>query len=326
MTGEAKPAGFLDTLLQSGTSHSFLGSPSWSPEEQLGAQRPACVVVGAPFEGCCFYRPGSSFGPQAIRLASEQYTTYGVELDLDVAEHLDLRDAGDVLMAPGNRDECHARIEAAVAGVLDAGGIPIVLGGDHSVTLPSCRAFAARTGKAGVIHFDTHLDISDTYGDERTSNCTQMLRITEMPSVDPDNVVHIGIRGWLNPRSQRRITERVGTHIFFMSDIERRGLADVVDEALALATAGTDSLYMTVDIDALDPAFAPGTCSPEPGGLTTLQLFEAVRKVSLRGVGALDLVEVAPQYDIAGITARAAVRVICEFLAGTALHVAAPHA
>ena len=132
------------------------------------------------------------------------------------------------------------------------------MGGDHSVTLPAFRAFTNARPEDRVIHFDTHLDISDTYAGERISNCTQMLRIAEIPSVDPDNIVHIGIRGWLNPRELRRTSERLGYDIFSLPEIERRGLRDVVDEALALTSKGTDLLYLTVDIDVLDPAFAPG--------------------------------------------------------------------
>jgi agmatinase len=203
--------------------------------------------------------------------------------------------------------------------VLDAGALPIVLGGDHSITEPNVRAVAARRGPVGLVHFDTHADTGTAVFGVAVSHGTPMYRLVEAGHVDPARYAQIGLRGyWPGPaefawQAERRITT------FFMHDVRDRGIRPVVEDALA--AVGDGLVYLTVDIDVLDPAFAPGTGTPEPGGMTVVDLLWAVRTVAARVdlVGA-DLVEVIPTaVGSADITALAGERIVREILTGIAL-------
>ena len=312
---------FLETAMQCGVSHSFLKSDYVSFDNaSFSLEQADYAVIGAPFEQCCVYRPGSGFGPQSIRIASEQFSTYNIELDVEITDHLKLVDAGDVAVIPGNRDKSLERIEEAVERIYRHGTIPILLGGDHSVTLPAVKGILKNfNGKLGVIHFDTHLDTGDEYAGEKISNCTQMLRISEFDQVDGSNIVQIGIRGCLNPKDEYELAKKAGIHTILINEVLKRGMDSVVEEAIRLASEGTDAIYLTVDIDVLDPIYAPGTCAPSPGGLSIRELIDAVRKIGKEKVVGFDLVEVAPQYDLGGVTQRCAVSTILEFLSACAI-------
>jgi agmatinase len=203
--------------------------------------------------------------------------------------------------------------------VVEAGVVPVVLGGDHSITEPNVRAVASAASPAGLLHFDTHADTGlEVFGVER-SHGTPMYRLVEASLVDPRRYVQIGLRGyWPTEREFAWQRER-GITSFFMRDVRERGLRDVVEEAVGVL--GSGPTFVTVDIDVLDPAFAPGTGTPEPGGLTTGELLWAVRKAALRlNVVGADLVEVIPAaVGSADVTALVGDRIVRELLTGLAL-------
>jgi agmatinase len=276
------------------------------------------AIVGAPTDDLVSDRPGTRFAPRAIRAASCPPGPH-LEAGIDAFAELRIVDFGDAPVVPADPERSHAAIEETVGQVLDAGAIPIVLGGDHSITEPEIRAIAARRGAVGLIHFDTHADTgTEVFGVER-SHGTPMYRLVEAGHVDPAHYAQIGLRGyWPGPKEFAWQAER-GITTFFMHDVRDRGIRAVVEDALAVAGAGP--VFLTVDIDVLDPAFAPGTGTPEPGGMTVVDLLWAVRTVAaaVELVGA-DIVEVIPTaVGSADVTAVAAERIVREMLTGIAL-------
>jgi agmatinase len=294
----------------------FGGAPATQDSRELGGFDVA--IVGAPTDELVSDRPGTRFAPRAIRAASCPPGPH-LEAKVDAFDVLRIVDYGDAPVTPADPAATHAAIERVVREVVEAGVVPIVLGGDHSITEPNVRAVASASSPVGLLHFDTHADTGfEVFGVER-SHGTPMYRLVEAGLVDPRRYVQIGLRGyWPTEREFAWQRER-GITSFFMHDVRERGLRDVVEEALRLL--GDDPAYVTVDIDVLDPAFAPGTGTPEPGGLTTGELLWAVREAGskLDVVGA-DLVEVIPTtVGSADITALAGDRIVRELLTGLAL-------
>jgi agmatinase len=276
------------------------------------------AIVGAPMDDLTSDRPGTRFGPRAIRAASCPPGPH-LEAKVDAFANLRMVDFGDAAVIPSDWQRSHAAIEEVVGQVAAAGAIPVVLGGDHSIAEPDMRACAATHGPVGLVHFDTHTDTgTEVYGVE-VSHGTPMYRLVEAGVVDPRRYVQIGIRGyWPGPREFAWQEER-GITSFFMHDLRRLGIEAVVEQALTVV--GDGPTFLSVDIDVLDPAFAPGTGTPEPGGMTTVDLLWAVRTVAagVKLVGA-DLVEVIPTgVGSADITALAGERVVREILTGIAL-------
>ena len=295
---------------------SFGGAPYTQDAEQLAGVDVA--IVGAPTDDLVSDRPGTRFAPRAIRAASCPPGPH-LEAGIDAFAELRIVDFGDAPVLPADPERSHEAIEATVGQVLDAGAIPIVLGGDHSITEPEIRAIAARRGAVGLIHFDTHADTgTEVFGVDR-SHGTPMYRLVEAGHVDPARYVQIGLRGyWPGPKEFAWQAER-GITSLFMHDVRDRGIQAVVAEALV--AVGTGLVFLTVDIDVLDPAFAPGTGTPEPGGMTVVDLLWAARTVaSSVDLAGADVVEVIPTaVGSADITALAAERVVREILTGIAL-------
>jgi len=276
------------------------------------------AIVGAPTDDLVSDRPGTRFAPRAIRAAGCPPGPH-LETGVDAFAELRIVDFGDAPVLPADPERTHAAIEAVVGEVVDAGAIPIVLGGDHSVSEPDVRAVAARVGPVGLVHFDTHTDTgSEVFSVER-SHGTPMFRLVEQGHVDPRRYVQIGLRGyWPGPVEFAWQADRGITSIF-MHDVRERGIDAVV--AQALEVVGDGPTFLTVDVDVLDPAFAPGTGTPEPGGMTSADLLRASREIarSARLVGA-DVVEVLPTaIGSADVTALVAERVVREILTGLAL-------
>ena len=276
------------------------------------------AIVGAPMDDLVSDRPGTRFGPRAIRAAS---SPSGSELEsaVDAIAELRVVDFGDAPVLPADPIRSHAAIEATVAQVLAAGAIPVVLGGDHSISEPDVRACAAAHGPVGLIHFDTHTDTgAEVFGVE-LSHGTIMRRLVEEGSVDPRRYVQIGLRGYWPGEAEFAWQAEQGITSLFMHDVRDLGIAEVGGRAVD--AAGSGPVFLTVDIDVLDPAFAPGTGTPEPGGMTTAELLWAVREVAMRlEVIGVDMVEVIPTgVGSADITALAADRIVREILSGIAL-------
>jgi agmatinase len=276
------------------------------------------AIVGAPTDDLVSDRPGARFGPRAIRAASCPPGPH-LEAGVDAMAELRMVDYGDAPVLPADALRTHEAIERTVGEVVAAGAIPIVLGGDHSIAEPDIRACAARHGPLGLVHFDTHTDTgAEVFGVE-VSHGTPMYRLVEQGHIDPKRYVQIGLRGyWPGPKEFAWQGAR-GITSFFMHDVRELGISAVVERALDVVGAG--SAYVSVDVDVLDPAFAPGTGTPEPGGMTSGDLLWACRTVAerLELVGA-EVVEVIPTAPgSSDITALVADRIVRELLTGLAL-------
>jgi agmatinase len=276
------------------------------------------AIVGAPTDDLVSDRPGARFGPRAIRAASCPPGPH-LEAKVDPMAELRMVDYGDAPVVPADAARTHAAIERTVGEVVGAGAIPIVLGGDHSIAEPDIRACALQHGPLGLVHFDTHTDTGTEVFGVEVSHGTPMYRLVEQRHVDPKRYVQVGLRGyWPGPKEFDWQAER-GITSFFMHDVRRLGVEDVVRQTVELV--GTGPAYLTVDVDVLDPAFAPGTGTPEPGGMTSADLLWACRTVAARLelVGA-EVVEVIPTMPgSADITALVADRIVREILTGIAL-------
>ncbi len=276
------------------------------------------AIVGAPTDDLVSDRPGARFGPRAIRSASCPPGPH-LEAKVDAFAALKVVDFGDAPVLPADPGRSHAAIEETVGEVLDAGLVPIVLGGDHSIAEPDIRACAARHGPVGLVHFDTHTDTgAEVFGVE-VSHGTPMYRLVRDGHVDPARYVQIGLRGYWPGETEFAWQAERGIVSYFMHDVRDLGIREVV--ARTVERVGAGPVFLSVDVDVLDPAFAPGTGTPEPGGMTSLELLEAVRSVAagLDLVGA-DVVEVIPTaVGSADVTALVAERIVREILTGIAL-------
>ncbi len=280
------------------------------------------VVVGAPFDGGTSHRPGARFGPQAIR-ATDYLAHDGsrphLALRVDPLHDLRVLDAGDVEMPPGHIERSLEALTTAVATVATSGAIPVVLGGDHSITLADVTGVSRRfgAGRVSVVHFDAHADTGDVAFGSLYGHGQPMRRLIESGAARGDRFLQIGLRGyWPGPATlDWMAAQRMRS--YEMGEIGARGLDACLDEAFVTATDDCDGVFLSVDIDVADPAHAPGTGTPEPGGLSARQLLDAVRRVAIElpVVGA-DVVEVSPPYDHADITAALANRVVLEVLSG----------
>ena len=276
------------------------------------------AIIGAPTDDLVSDRPGTRFGPRAIRAASCPPGPH-LEAGVDAFEVLSIVDFGDAAVVPADGERTHAAIEDLVGQAVDAGALPVILGGDHSISEPDVRAVARRAGPVGLVHFDTHTDTGvEVFGVE-LSHGTPFYRLVEQGHVDPRRYVQIGLRGYWPGEKEFAWQAERGITSFFMHDV--RDLRDREVVARTLEIAGPGPAFLTVDVDVLDPAFAPGTGTPEPGGMTTVDLLWAARTLAagLELAGA-DVVEVIPTgVGSADVTALAAERIVREILTGLAL-------
>jgi agmatinase len=276
------------------------------------------AIVAAPTDDLVSDRPGARFGPRAIRAASCPPGPH-LETKVDAMAELRMVDYGDAPVVPADAVLTHEAIERTVGEVVSAGAIPIVLGGDHSIAEPDIRACAARHGPLGLVHFDTHTDTGTEVFGVEVSHGTPMYRLVEQEHIDPKRYVQIGLRGYWPGPNEFAWQEEHGIASFFMHDVRELGIREVIERTLGIVGAGPT--YVTVDVDVLDPAFAPGTGTPEPGGMTSGDLLWACRRAAeqLEVVGA-EVVEVIPTaVGSADITALVAERIVRELLTGIAL-------
>ena len=270
------------------------------------------VVVGVPFDSGVSYRPGARFGPAHVREASRLLRPYNPVQDVEPFSTQQIADAGDIAANPFSIEEAVGQIEEA-ATHLGAGDTRLLtIGGDHTIALPLLRAVTKKTGPVAVLHFDAHLDTWDTYFGAPVTHGTPFRRASEEGLIDLEASLHIGIRGPLYSQQDLTDDARLGFAVIAAHEFETAGLATVIERMLA--RLGDRPVYVSVDIDVLDPAHAPGTGTPEAGGLTSRELLTIIRALrGVRIVGA-DVVEVAPAYDHAQITAVAASHVAYEIL------------
>jgi agmatinase len=299
----------------------FCGLPWVSDPAELARRRPRLAVVGAPFDIATTHRPGARFGPRALRASAYHPGTYHLDLGVEIFDWLDAVDAGDAHCPHGQTERSHNNIRTRVFEIARHGIMPLVLGGDHSITWPAASAVAEAVGwgALGLLHFDAHADTADIIDGNLASHGTPMRRLIESGAVRGRNFVQVGLRGYWPPPDVFAWMREQGMTWHLMQEIWERGSRAVVADAIAQAVDGCRALYLSVDIDVLDPGFAPGTGTPEPGGMAPADLLRAVRQIALDTplVGA-DIVEVAPAYDHADVTVNNAHRVAMEIFAALA--------
>ena len=299
----------------------FCGRPFLTEPEQLDEWQPDVAVVGAPFDISTTNRPGARFGPRALRAQAYYPSAHHLDLDIEIFENLEVVDYGDAHCPHGLTERSHDNIRARVSEVASRGIFPVIIGGDHSVTWPAATAVADRHGwgNVGIVHFDAHADTADIIDGNLASHGTPMRRLIESGAVLGRHFVQIGLRGYWPPADTFAWMQEQGMRWHLMQEVWERGSRAVITDAIAEALDGADALYLSVDIDVLDPGFAPGTGTPEPGGMNPADLLRAVRQIALdTNLVALDVVEVAPPYDWADTTVNNAHRVVMEVLAGLA--------
>jgi agmatinase len=295
--------------------------PFLADTDDLDSWQPDVAVMGAPFDLAVTNRPGARFGPRAVRSTSYEPGTYHLGFGIEIFDWLEVVDVGDAWCPHGQPERGHANIKARVHEIARRDIIPIVIGGDHSITWPVATAVADHLGygRLGMVHFDAHADTADTIEGNLASHGTPMRRLIESGAVRGRNFIQVGLRGYWPGEEVFDWMAEQGMRWHLMDEIWERGMQAVVTDAIAEALDGCDALYLSVDIDSLDPAHAPGTGTPEPGGLTSADLLQAIRQIVLAApVVAMDVCEVAPAYDHADLTVNAAHRCIYEALAAMA--------
>jgi agmatinase len=275
------------------------------------------AIVGVPFDGGTSYRPGARMGPREIRAQSSLIRSYNYFQKVAPFDRLNVADAGDIDAPPVSIEKCYEAVEAGIGAIADAGARPLVAGGDHSITLPVLRALARRHGPLAVVQFDAHIDTWDEYFGGKYFHGTPFRRAIEEGIVDGARFIQVGIRGPMYGERDFEFHREHGISMIDIDQVKDRGIAAVVEQIRRVATGPA---YVTFDIDAVDPAFAPGTGTPEVGGLTSHEAQRLVRGLGgLKLIGA-DVVEVSPLYDGPGqITSVLAANLLFELLCAMAV-------
>jgi agmatinase len=309
---------------QYGPDITFLGVDrcDWSEPSTYGDAD--VVILGAPFDGGTSYRSGTRFGPQYIRQTCylpHDGSRPSLALRVDGLQDLRVYDAGDVEMFSGDAARSVRDLQQAVYTVTAAGAIPLILGGDHTIAWPDAAGVAQHVGQGRVsmIHFDAHADTGDIEFGSLIGHGQPMRRLIESGAVRGDRFLQIGLRGYWPPPDVLDWMAQQRMRSYEMSEITARGLTECLTEAFAIAVDECDGVFLSVDIDVCDPGHAPGTGTPEPGGLTARQLLDSVRRIAYElPVLGVDVVEVSPPYDQAEVTSLLANRVVLEVLGGIA--------
>ena len=309
---------------QYGPDVTFLGVDRCDLDDPGSYADADVVIVGAPFDGGTSHRPGTRFGPQAIRMTdylAHNGSRPSLALRTDGLTDLRVMDAGDVEMYSGDIEQALPALEAAVEKVARSGAIPVVLGGDHSIAFADAKGVAnvLGQGRVSMVHFDAHADTGDTEFGSLWGHGQPMRRLIESGALRGDRFLQLGLRGyWPEPPTLDWMAQQ-RMRSYEMTEIGHRGLGECLTEAFAIAVDDCDGVFLSVDIDVCDPGHAPGTGTPEPGGLSARELLDAVRRACLElPVVGVDVVEVSPPYDHADITAALANRVVLEALSAIA--------
>ena len=277
-------------------------------------------ILGIPFDSSVFFRTGCRYGPDVIRDTMAMYAnSYEAGYQVDISD-LAISDFGNVNVNHQDVLETHRRVEEVVTEIIGNGVVPVIIGGDHGLTYPNVKALMNNTkGKVGVIMLDGHLDVRKTQ-DGVISSGTPFRRLIEEPDrnpLDPKNFVEIGINGWLASKDYGDYCKEQGITIFPARQVHERGYKEVIEEALEIAGNGTDAIWLSIDIDGLDSSVAPGTCAPNPGGLSAHQALEIVWTVANHPKAAgMDLLEVAPPLDFNNMTSLVASYLCMQFIGG----------
>ncbi|AVL98475.1 MULTISPECIES: agmatinase [Microbacterium] len=270
------------------------------------------AVVGIPFDSGVSYRPGTRFGPSHVRESSRLLRPYNPAQDVSPFQLAQVVDAGDIPVNPFDLTEAVTEVERAALALGEQVQRLVTIGGDHTVALPLLRAVAAKHGPVAVLHFDAHLDTWDTYFGAPITHGTPFRRASEEGLIDLTASCHVGTRGPLYSKQDLEDDERLGFSIVSSEYIEEHGVEAAIDRILT--RIGDKPLYVSIDIDVLDPAHAPGTGTPEAGGLTSRELLRILRALRDRDIVGADVVEVSPAYDHAQMTGIAASHVVYELV------------
>jgi len=309
---------------QFGPDITFLGVDRCDWNEPATYADADVVILGAPFDGGTSHRPGTRFGPQYIRQTCylpHDGSRPSLALRVDGLTDLHVYDAGDVEMYSGDAERSVRDLQQAVQKVAGTGAIPLILGGDHTIAWPDATGVAEHIGRGRVsmLHFDAHADTGNIDFGSLIGHGQPMRRLIESGAVRGDRFLQLGLRGYWPPPETLDWMAEQRMRSYEMSEITVRGLDECLTEAFTIAVDDCDGVFLSVDVDVCDPAYAPGTGTPEPGGLTARQLLDAVRRICLElPVVGIDIVEVSPPYDHAEITSFLANRVVLEALSAIA--------
>jgi agmatinase len=292
----------------------FLGAQVIPPvTEELKAANVKAAVLGLPWEHTNTCRPGASYGPRAIRRATEHYLSYHGEFQVDLFDELHLTDCGDVSIVPGNAQRTFERAERCITEIYNAGAFPIVFGGDDSCPIPVTSAMSKLIdGKMGYIQMDSHMDTAEDVAGERLNHACPVSRAAEL--MDPRNLALVGINGPLNPRKEREYVDRTGIQMITIWDIDEWGIDKTVERILEIAWDGTDGVVLHTDLDVMDQGYTTGVTTPECGGLSPREVIKMIRAFVREGVEAYVITECSPVYDPANKAARVAVRLAMDAL------------
>lgn len=276
------------------------------------------AIVGVPWDDATTYRTGTRFGPGGVREMSAMLRTYNPSLDVNVYDHLSVVDYGDVPTVPGYIEDTYAAITQGIGEILESGVTPIAIGGDHSIALAELRAVAAKFGPVGFIQFDSHGDTWDSYFGHKYNHGTPFRRAAEEGLIDTKRAIQVGLRGGLYGPEDLEQSRMLGFEVLTADDVRRLGIASTAGRIVERAASGP--VFLSFDIDFIDPSFAPGTGTPEVGGFTSREAQELMRGLAGVNLVAMDLVEVSPPYDPAGMTSLIAANLIFEALSILALN------
>lgn len=301
-------------VIQAGVP-TFFGRPQSNIDDLQGER---VAMAGIPWDEGNAGRNGANMGPRGFRDSSSWFFGYNAQEAFDLWELLPMVDVGDVPVVPPNASRTMDIIQDHVARICGQGVVAASIGGNHALAIGAARGAAESVGRMGYLCIDAHLDTAmDWAGETLTSGCPTM-RAAEIPNVDPHNVVVFGIHGWLNPRDQVESAAELGISWFGQNEIEEIGLDTAISRAIAIASEGVDGLYVSFDLDAVDAASFPGTGTPEPGGFSSKETLRIARALGRAKPIAFDLVEIAPIYDLSGISTRLACATAMEILSGIA--------
>ncbi len=275
------------------------------------------AIVGVPFDTGASYRVGARFGPEAIRSVSALLRHHNEVLDVSIFDHCSVVDYGDLPVNPGYIEDSYKMIEGGLLPILDGGVTPIMLGGDHSVTLPELRAMAKTHGPVALIHFDSHTDTGDKRFGRRYTHGTPFRRAVEEELILVDHSIQAGMRGSVYSRDSLDDARKMGFDLVTSVEAQERGIDELIRRIRD--RAGDAKAFVSFDIDFVDPAYAPGTGTPEVGGFTSREALRVVRGLRDLDLVGFDLVEVLPQYDPSQITALLAANIVYEFISLIAL-------
>jgi len=303
------------SLLHAGLAGSFMGLPHLPPREsELREAGVRAAIYGLPFDSTCIGRSGANYGPRGIREVSYHFLPYSATFDFDLGEALRPSDCGDCAVVPGNAARTFERAQADIAQILAAGALPVMLGGDHSTTIPAVRAVREHAADPGLVLLDTHLDTALEMSGETLNHCCPIARAVDA-GFDPAKIALVGISGWMNPRSELDYCREHGITVIWLEEIWEHGTAWAVRRAREISRAAADGVYLSFDVDCLDAAHMHGTCTPTPGGLSSREAIELVRGVAHGGLLGVDVVETAPTLESTPATALMAGRIAIEAMA-----------